>query len=359
MTKRGFTSMSAGQPGSRGGPARGRRLLSVALLASAPALAAACAQPSQSAPPATAPGAAAAPAAAASPGAPSPAAATPAPNAAPAANAAATAEPPAAADDQEEATNDLIEHHRHHHHGGVTRFVLLAIDTLGVSPDQEAAVHKIQADLKTKLEPARAAEQSFQKVLADGVAAGKIDKAKVDGEIAKIAAATTKAQAASDDALRELHGVLNPPQRLALADKIEAHWHVWEDANDASEAPDPSRESAHIDHLSKELSLTPEQVEKVKKSLHPTAGAGADKYDRKEAQARIEAFAKAFSGDTFDAKVLHGKGAEGVDGHMAAGGAARHANFVEAVTPVLTPEQRTKFAEMLREHSEEKGAEGA
>lgn len=329
----------------------------MALLVCAPAFAMACAEQSASAPPA-APGATtAAPSASAATAAPAASSAATAPPPAPADSAAAAA--PAANSDEEDATNDLVEHHRHHHHGGITRFVVMSIDTLGVSPEQQTAVDKVQADLRAKLEPARAADQAFMSLLADGVAAGSIDKAKVDAAIAKIAAASTKAQAASEEALRELHGILTPPQRAALVDKIDAHWHVWEDANETAEATEPAHESGRLTHLAKELALTPDQVEKIKASMHGTAGGPNLKYDRKEVQARVEAFGTAFAGETFDPKALHAKGSENVDAHLASGGATRMARFLEHVTPVLTPDQRTKLAQTLRDHANEKGAEGA
>lgn len=327
----------------------------MALMVCAPAFALACAQPSAGAPPAA-------------PGATTAAPMTSAAEAPPPASSAATAAPPAPADsaataaasssDEEDATNDLMEHHRHHHHGGITRFIVMSIDTLGVSPEQTAAVEKIQVDLRSKLEPARAADQAFMSLLADGIAAGSIDKAKVDVSIAKIAATTTKAQAASEEALRELHGVLTPPQRAALVDKIDAHWHVWEDANETAEATEPAHESGRLAHLTRELSLTPEQVEKIKTSMH-AAGSPNMKYDRKEVQARVEAFGAAFSGESFDPKALHAKGTDVVDAHLASGGATRMAHFLEAVTPVLTADQRAKLAQTLRDHANEKSAEGA
>jgi Spy/CpxP family protein refolding chaperone len=322
----------------------------VAGLVVAPVFAFGCAASSQSAPPA-APGATPATSAAASAPQTASSAAAAAP---PVGSASAEATAQAAPSEDEDATNDLIEHHRHHHHGGVTRFVAMSLDTLGVSPEQQASVDRIQADLRAKLEPSRAADEAFMTLLADGVAAGSIDKAKVDAAIAKIAAASSKAQAASEDALKQLHAVLTPPQRAALVDKIEAHWHVWEEANETAETTEKTRESGHLERLAGELSLTPDQVEKIRAGVHAPPASAAAHYDRKEVQARVEAFGAAFSGETFDAKALHAKGADAVDAHIASHGAARMARFFEAVAPVLTPDQRTKLAAELREHAAEK-----
>jgi Spy/CpxP family protein refolding chaperone len=64
--------------------------------------------------------------------------------------------------------------------------------------------------------------------------------------------------------------------------------------------------------------------------------------------AHIQAFATAFVADKFDPKSL-APSATAAAGHIARHGAGRLAHFYEAVTPVLTPEQRTKLAAHLRE----------
>src|SRR5580693_8355726 len=61
----------------------------------------------------------------------------------------------AVADD--EGAADLSEHHRHHHHGGVTMFIAMSLDSLGISPEQQTVVEKVQADLFAKMAPARVA----------------------------------------------------------------------------------------------------------------------------------------------------------------------------------------------------------
>src|SRR5450432_1428466 len=68
----------------------------------------------------------------------------------------------------------LLEHHRYHHHGGVTLFIAMSLDTLGVPPEKRAELQKIQADLHTRLQPALAADQKLAATLADGVAASNL-----------------------------------------------------------------------------------------------------------------------------------------------------------------------------------------
>jgi len=67
----------------------------------------------------------------------------------------------AGASDDDEVAAGLMEHHRHHHHGGVTLFIAMSLDTLGVSAEQQAAVEKIRTELHARMEAARIAEQSL------------------------------------------------------------------------------------------------------------------------------------------------------------------------------------------------------
>jgi Spy/CpxP family protein refolding chaperone len=147
--------------------------------------------------------------------------------------AAANTPPPATAaraSDVDDVADALIEHHRHHHHGGVTLMIALSLDTLGLSSEQRTAVEKIRRDLHARMEPARAAEQRLVATLADGVAAANLDAAAVDAAIAQVTAAATSVHGASTDVLNELHAALTPPERVALVDKVEAHWAVWQKA---------------------------------------------------------------------------------------------------------------------------------
>jgi Spy/CpxP family protein refolding chaperone len=153
--------------------------------------------------------------------------------------------------------------------------------------------------------------------------------------------------------LNQLHSVLNPAQRMALVDKVEAHWEVWKEANASAGDPAEKPEHGRLETLTRELSLSPDQVDKIKARLK-TAGEVGPKFDPEKVTAHLTALGNAFEADTFDAKAL-GPG-EGVSSHMATWATTGMARFYEAVAPVLTPDQRTKLAERIREHATHKDA---
>ena len=275
------------------------------------------------------------------------AAATTSASAAPAAAPSAAASASPAEQAAEEATNEeLRSYHRHHHHGGVFTFISMSIDSLGLDATKKAAVEKIQKDLHAKMAPARDAEHDLLSTIADGVAAGKIDTAKVDAAVAKVGTASANIHTASADALTQLHDALSPLERQTLVDKVKAHWEVWSKVN-VEEKAGAKDKGTHLAHLTQLLSLTPDQVDKITKALSADAPAKPDS-DPKAAQAYIDAFEKAFTADKFDPKALAAP-ATAAAGHIARHGGARMARFYEAVTPVLTPEQRTKLAAHLKE----------
>ena len=246
----------------------------------------------------------------------------------------------------EEINEDVRDFHRHHHHGGVTMFISMAIDTLGLDPAKKTAVEKIQSDLHAKMAPARDAEKDLISTLADGIAAGKIDAAKVDAAIAKVATASAAIHGATMDAITQLHDALSPVERQALVDKVQAHAEVWRKVN-VDEKAASKEKGSHLAKLTTLLSLTPDQVDKITTALAADVPAKPDN-DPKPVDAYITAFSAAFTADKFDPKSLAAPHTAAA-GHMARHGNARLARFYEAVTPVLTPDQRTKLAAHLRD----------
>jgi len=247
---------------------------------------------------------------------------------------------------------ELRAFHRHHHVGFIG-FALMSIDSLGVSPEQEAQVEALRKELHEKMHPAHEAEAGLLVVIADGIAGGNIDLQKVDAATAKIAEVSTQMDDVTNDTLNRLHAILNPAERAALADKVEGHWMIWQKANAEEEAHGRQHEEGgHIAHLAKELALTPDQVEKTRAgftSQMAALSAARGKFDPAAADAHLRAFSQAFAGAQFDAKAL--QTADKANLSLATWGAMRMARLYEAMNPVLTPEQRTKLAALLKDHA--------
>jgi Spy/CpxP family protein refolding chaperone len=230
----------------------------------------------------------------------------------------------------------------------VTLFLAMSLDTLGVSAERRATVEKIRADLNERMDPARAGEAKLVTALAEGVAASNIDAKRVDDAVAQVIAAAAALREASADALNELHAVLTPAERAALVDKVDAHWAVWQKAN-AEELGEGKQRDGYLEALGAELELTPDQLNKVRARLAEGREA-IPRFEPEEVGVHLRAFGDAFRSETFDARTL--TTAPDANAHLAGWGAAYMANFVEAVSLVLTPSQRVQFAEKLREHAD-------
>jgi Spy/CpxP family protein refolding chaperone len=193
------------------------------------------------------------------------------------------------------------------------------------------------------------AEKAVLLALADGIAAGKIVPAKLDPAIAQLATAAAGVRGAVADSLNALHAALTPAQRAALVDKVEAHFDVWHDTNAPDESAARDARGGQLGKLTKDLALSPEQVQAIRTSF-ASSMSGVPKLDRAEAEEHMRAFAAAFAGDTFDAKLLTTEGGA-LDAHMATWGMTRTVHFYEAALAVLTPEQRAKLADSIRHHA--------
>ena len=253
---------------------------------------------------------------------------------------------PAVADD-DEAASGLMEYHRYHH-GGITRFIAMSIETLGVSPDQRVAIEKIRADLRVEMEPTRAAEQNLLIALADGLSGPSFDTTKVNVAITQVGQAAAAQHDAVAASLNQLHDVLTPAQRAALVDKVESHVAVWQEENSEEAGPTVRVDRGHLATLTKELELTTDQVDRIRAALADNMK-DVPRMDRRQTAAHLRAFGDAFRRETFDAKAL--TTSTSINVQLMGWGAAHLSHLVETMGPILTPDQRAKLAQKLREHT--------
>jgi hypothetical protein len=196
------------------------------------------------------------------------------------------------------------------------------------------------------MEPVEDTKEAVLNALADGGAAGAVDAPKVDAAIAKLESTGASLHECVAGPLNQLHATLAPLERRELADKVIAHWTVWKRVNHEAEAGG-REEGGRLAVLAKDLGLKPEQLEKLSPALHTAISGHAAKLEPAPIHDAVNAFAKAFVADAFDAKAVASKTTATLASHSA----KRMELFYETVTPVLTAEQRTTLAGHLREHA--------
>jgi Spy/CpxP family protein refolding chaperone len=257
--------------------------------------------------------------------------------------AAAAAPPPPVPADVEEPEGS---EHRHHAHGGIGALIAMSLKDLDLTADQRTAVEKIKTDLSAKLEPAKTASKDVAGLLADGVAAGKVDRVKTDAAIGKMTAQVQLQQDASLDALNQLHAALTPAQRTSLSDALVAHFAKWREAQGHDEQDDGKNRSGHLLGLVKDLGISRDQAQQIKASFKTLLKASPQEAEPPKVEAHLKGLADGFKKDTFDARTLKTTPSAGAS--MAKWGSTRMARFLEAAAPILTADQRTKLAEMIR-----------
>jgi Spy/CpxP family protein refolding chaperone len=246
---------------------------------------------------------------------------------------------------------------RHQGQHPMVEMVFAELSGVGLSDAQKAAIDLIEKDLKKQTEAIEAPKKQLDSDVADGASAGKIDKVKIDADLKKVIQTAESTAIAVQDAMNKLHKTLDPTQRKKLVELLRAeaakhhgHEHGMGPKGDAK--GDEHHEMAHQkpgEKLAAELGLTPEQREKLSKKLEIELK--VNKTNMKEhwgtMQKHMKTLLDAFESDTFDAKKA---GVGSNIGQMVKMMAAGRIRFVEAVLSVLTPEQRGKFADHIRQH---------
>jgi Spy/CpxP family protein refolding chaperone len=248
--------------------------------------------------------------------------------------------------DEAQAEAGLREHHRHQHRGGVMQFVAMSLDTLGPDDAERPQVEALQRDLYACMAPAGEIQRQLHLTVADGVAAGAVDLAKVDGLIGQLDLAAAAVRGCSVNALNQLHALLTPVERAELVEKVQAHYEVWRQVNHEDDATGRGP-GGRLTRLATELALTPDQVERITASLHTALGGHGARFDPAREEARMQEFSQAFAMASYDARSSVPSSSAGIAAH----GASRMAIFYETVTPLLTAGQRATLADQLRQHA--------
>jgi Spy/CpxP family protein refolding chaperone len=325
------------------------------------------------------------------------------------------------------------EHKFHHPAVGM---LLAEAGQVGLRPEQQTAVDAIKADLDKQADSTKEQRTQLTNDIADGVAAGKLDKAKIDADVKKLEKAGDATSKSVQDSINKLHQTLDAAQRKKLVELMQAkaeemrahgpgepgkgphgpggepgkgphHEHAMGPnkapaaapaaaapaaaapaaAPSAAPAKAPATEPAktagaepgkgpHGEHamehkgpgehgmhpmgmgpragmekLAEVLGLTAEQREKLKTKLESLEKStmAAMKDHHGAMQKHMKAMGDAFVTDKFDAKKV---GVGEKFGEMIKMMMKARIAFIEAVLSVLTPEQRSKFAEHVRQHGD-------
>lgn len=232
--------------------------------------------------------------------------------------------------------------------------LMLDAPELGLKPEQKTAVDAIKAELTKADDAPKADKDQLKADIAAGAAAGKLDKAKLDADTKKLIQASASTAAAIQEAVNKLHKTLDAEQRKKLVEHLRKQAEAMkEHMGEHGPGGGMGMMGPHegMQKLEEQLGLSAEQKEKLKTKLQAAMKAETDarKQHQDAMHKRMKAIADAFVGDKFDAKKA---GVAEHMGDMVKMMTKNRIQFVEAVLSVLTPEQRAKFAEHVKQHSE-------
>lgn len=230
------------------------------------------------------------------------------------------------------------------------RFSLAEVN---LRPDQRTALEAVHKDNKGKSEPMREARRQLSAMLADGVAAGSIDRAKVDPQTEKLVQSVQAMVPVWQDSMNKLHATLDPAQRKQLIETMRTKGERWKDhaqMHAAQHGGPGAMMKQRFQHFAKELQLTQDQMHAIRDKMQAKMGSSEQKEAHRkraeEMREHMKAVGDAFMTDKFDAKALDvGKNAA----DMTRLGTKGIIDFIDTVQTVLTPEQRARFAQIIRE----------
>ncbi len=250
---------------------------------------------------------------------------------------------------------------------GVVKVFGDALGEVPLRPDQRTELEKVATAAEQRHLAMADGNKDLILAVADQVEKGSIDRAALQPKIDRIVADVEKGRPEDTAALARIHAILDPDQRNAFADALEAKFkghggwkhHGGDDGPPAGEQGAKGEVQDHaagkVGHggpgmhgmmqLAADLKLTDDQKSQIKDVLK----AGHDGHAFKEMREHMshgKQVLESFRTDKFDANAA--TPAPDKIRERAAAGTTRAIGVAEKVLPILTPEQRKIAADKLR-----------
>ncbi|AGP41973.1 hypothetical protein SCE1572_50255 [Sorangium cellulosum So0157-2] len=256
------------------------------------------------------------------------------------------------------------------HRGGPERLLRAALHELDLSDAQKATIEGALEGLREGA-PARPRDGAAFAALAEGVRAGKIDRAALAAKLPDAGRADEERRARVAGALSTLHATLTKEQRRQLVDaiaaKMDEHGAMGargERGGRHHRGPDgergglggpgmkggPGTKGGPLGHLLRGLDLRDDQraqIDRALEGMRPSdAGRSARPADHEAKRAEMRARLEAFAADRFDASALlsAADAKVGPRAHL-----DRMVDALAAIVPVLDEAQRNALADRLEQ----------
>ncbi len=231
---------------------------------------------------------------------------------------------------------------------GVVKVFGDALGEVALRPDQRTELEKIAALAEQRHAAMADGKKELMLAVADQVERGAIDRTALQPQIDRIVADLEKGRPEDTASLARMHAILDPEQRNAFADALEAKLKSGHHGKAKGEAGDHAGGAKGMHgmmQLAEDLELTDDQKSQIKGALE----AGREGHSMREAFDRMsegKRVLESFRTDKFDASVV--TPAPEKLRARAAIGTSRALGVAEKILPILTPDQRKLAAEKLR-----------
>lgn len=247
---------------------------------------------------------------------------------------------------------------------GVVKMFGEALGDVALRPAQRAELEKLALAADQRHATMADGKKELMLALADQIERGSIDKAALQPKMDRMVADLEKASPDDIAALARMHAILEPDQRNAFVDALEARFkegkgkHRGEQGEHAGGGQadggphGPTGGVRGLKQLSDDLALTDDQKAKIADAMRAAREAdtgahhGMRGHHLGEGMREGKRALEAFRGEKFDPSVaapppdrLRARASEG---------STRMLGFAEAVLPILTPEQRRIAADKVR-----------
>lgn len=227
---------------------------------------------------------------------------------------------------------------------GSAAWFLNAVSSLTLSFEQQQLQISVREQVSSRSELVNIARQRLVGLVADGIASGRFDDARLGAALEEILAAAKERAPAVVEALTRLHAGLTLAQRKSVVETINAAISIQASQSGGEREQLQQR----VKSLTAEAALTPAQSAQLKSDILD----GFRNYApdlQEEADLRRQkmgALAQAFAGIYFQPTVANVSAASDLEAK-----AQRLIAFARKLSGILTPEQRTVVAAALRERA--------
>lgn len=250
---------------------------------------------------------------------------------------------------------------------GVVKMLGAALGEVALRPEQRSELEKLALAADQRHAARADGKKELMLAVADQIEQGAIDKAALQPKIDRLVADFEKGRPEDAAALSRMHAILDPSQRNAFVDALEARFkgahhgakakgkhhrgeHGGAEEGEAAKhhGPKGRMHGMHaMKQLAEDLKLTDEQKVKIFEAMK--AGREANKGDHHAMRERMggrKAALESFRGDKFDPNAA-APSAEKLRAQVSAG-TTRMLGMAETLLPILTAEQRKIAADKAR-----------